>query len=329
MQPGLYEATTGTPKGGRSEEYKEYEEQVGDLVEEEDRIGESADRIWLTGYGDLFEKIDSEHSEISHPEKASEWFREGAQSSIAIERFGRFRDIGISDEIIIAELVGHGGASDYHLNISARTDSPPQMDALHAGVENVFFFNSEWRGAIRDLIAYARNTGPATIRLQAFCNEDILRSIAGLAFEYPGFAPTFRFDIERIGRKLERFIGLPEWDRTSPDFDSILSSHFGEDPFNYFLAHHFGENRSVNADVMRDLGLRYSVFREGTGGPERVRVQGSAIVVSTQTIEGSIPSLISANVEEVEKVVALFMNHDENFAKTITDWINRSPGNAK
>lgn len=307
-----------------NEEYEEYEEQIVDLVEEEDRIAESANQVWLPGYDGLFDRIDSDTSEISHPEKAAHWFAESAQNSIVIERFGRFKDDGISDEAIIAELIGRSGTSDYHLDLVARTDSAPQIEALLAAVENIFFFNNEWRGATRDLVAYAQRTGPATIRIIAFSNEDILRAIAGAAFGYPAFVPTFRFDIERIGEVRERFIGLPEWDGTAPDFYSILTSHFGEDHFNYFLAHHFGENRGVNVDVMRDLGLRYAIFRNGDNGPERIRVQGSAIVVSPQPIKGSIPSLIDANVEEVHKIVALFMNHDEGFAKKITDWVNNN-----
>lgn len=206
----------------------------------------------------------------------------------------------------------------------ARTDSAPQIEALLAAVGNIFFFNNEWRGATRDLVAYAQCTGTATIRLIAFSNEDILRAISGAAFGYSGFAPTFRFDIERIGEVRERFIGLPEWDGTVPDFDSILTSYFGEDHFNYFLAHHFGENRGVNVDIMRDLGLRYAVFREGDNGPERIRVQGSTIVVSPQPIKGSISSLIDANIEEVHKIVALFMQHDQGFAQTITNWVNNN-----
>lgn len=78
---------------------------------------------------------------------------------------------------------------------------------------------------------------------------------------------------------------------------------------------------------MKGLGLRYSVFREGESGPERIRVQGSSIIVSPQPIKGSITSLIQANVGEVHKIVALFMNHDQGFAKTIASWVkNRDVG---
>lgn len=304
-------------------EYEDFENNLSDLSEEEDQLGESADQVWLPGYDELFNQINSDHSEISHPEKAAYWFAEDAQSSVCIERFGRFRDEGISDETIVAELIGRDGTSDYHLDLTARTDSPPQIEALTKATENVFFFNNDWRGASRDLIDYAQRTGPATIRLTAFSNEDILRSIAGVAFGYPGFVPTFRFVIDRPGKQREQFIGLPEWDGTAPDFARVLSSQFGDDPFAYFIAHHFGENRSSNIDIMKELGLRYAVFREGDSGPERVRIQGSSVIVSPHPIRGSLPSLIEENVEEIHKIVALFMKHDQGFARTIAEWVNR------
>ena len=305
------------------DEYEDFEEQLADLSEEEDRIGESADQVWLPGYDELLDQINSDHSEISHPEKASLWFGEGAQKSIYVERFGRFRDEGIPDQTIISELIGRDGRSDYHLDITARTESPPQLEALISGAENVFFFNNDWRDASRDVIAYACRTGPATIRLAAFSNEDILRSIAGAAFGYPGFVPTFLLDIQRDGMDCERFIGLTEWDGTPSDFDAVLLSYFGDDPFSYFVANHFGEHRSVNIDIMKKLGLRYSVFRERDARLERIRVQGSSIIASPDPIKGSIPSLIEENVEEVHKIVALFMKHDQGFAKTITEWVNK------
>jgi hypothetical protein len=77
---------------------------------------------------------------------------------------------------------------------------------------------------------------------------------------------------------------------------------------------------------MKDLGLRYSVFREGESGPERIRVQGSSIIVPPQPIKGSISSLIETNVEEVHKIVALFMSYDQGFEQTITSWVNKNAG---
>ncbi len=304
------------------DDYEEFEEQIADLTEEEDRVSEAADAVWYPGYDDLFNRIGPDESEISHPEKASHWFAEGAQRDIIVERYGRFIDDGLSDETIIGELIGHGGESDFHLRLSASTLSRPQMEALRAGIANVFFFNPEWRNASLDLLAYAERTGPATVRIIAFSNEDILRAIAGAAFNYPAYVPTFRLEIEREGQPTEVFMGLPEWEGTPFDFDAVLTAHFGDDPFAYFIAYHFGENRGINADIMADLGLRYIVFRMGQGGPERIRVVGSSIVGSPRPMKGSVFSLIEANVDEVHEIVALFMEHDQGFRQAIETWLN-------
>jgi len=150
--------------------------------------------------------------------------------------------------------------------------------------------------------------------------EDILRAIAGSAFGFPGYVSTFSLDIEHIGA-VERFIGLPEWNGSPPDFNKVVAEHFSGDRFAYFIACHFGENRSMNRDIMTDLGMRYAVFRETESGPERVRVQGTSII----PVKGAIRSMnlmIHEHQEEVGKLVEIFMNSDQGFAATIQSFVN-------
>jgi hypothetical protein len=312
-----------------AEEFSEFLDGIKDLTEEEDRISEAADQVWLHGYEELFDQLDADHSEISHPEKASHWFADGAQRNVQIERFGRFKSPEVSDSTILSELVGHDGTSDIHLRAKASTSSPPEVAALRAAIDNVFFFNPEWKAAVSDLLSYAIRTGPAEIHLQAFSNDDILRATAGMAFGHPGFAPTFRLDIRRPDESFERFIGLTEWDGKALDFDALMSTHFPGDNFGYFIECHFGAHRSKNLDIMADMGLSYGVFRETDSGPQRIRVQGSVVVGSPRSIIGSIPSLIDSNVDEVHKLVALFMNHDSGFRLMIEEWVNRVEGDAR
>lgn len=310
------------------EEYAEVLGGIEDLVEEEDQIAEAADQVWLHGYDELYGELDADYSEISHPEKASHWFAEGMQRNVRIERYGRFDSSEIADETIISELIGQDGSSDIHLNAKANTSSAPEVAALRAAVENVFFFNPAWKNAAGDLINYAIRTGPTEVLLQAFSNDDILRATVGMAFGYPGFAPTFRLDFRRPDGTFERFIGLPEWDGKALDFDKLMQSHFPGDRFDYFLEYHFGTHRGKNLDVMADMGLSYGVFRETSSGPERIRVQGSTVVGSPRPIIGSIPSLIDSNIKEVEKLIELFMHHDEGFNRKITEWVNRGDNDA-
>lgn len=306
-----------------AEEFAEFIDSIEGLTEEEDRISEAADRVWFHGYDELFDQLGSDHSEISHPDKAFHWFAEGAQRNIEIVRFGRFDSLEVSDATILSELIGHDGSSDIHLNLRATTSSPPEVAALRAAINNVFFFNPDWKAAVNDLLSYAIRTGPAEVRVEAFSSDDVLRATAGMAFDYPGFASMFRLDIRRSDESSERFIGLPEWSGKALDFDTLMSTHFSGDNFGYFLDYHFGAHRSKNLDIMADMGLSYSVFRETDSGPQRIRVQGSVVIGSSRSIAGSIPSLIHANVDEVHKLVALFMHHDEGFRRKIEEWLNR------
>lgn len=304
-----------------ADQVREFHESIADLTEAEDRVAEASDAVWHLYGGVPYREIGADSAEIAHPEKGGQWFEEGAQEDIVVHRFGRFRDPWLSDATIIREIRGDGGESLVRLRFSACTDSPPQMKALRARVENIFFFNDEWQGMVSQLIRYAeRKPGAARIEVIAYSPDDILRAIAASAFGFPGYVPMFRLDIQHEGTS-ERFIGLPEWDGSPPDFDKVMAEHFSGDSFAYFLAYHFGEHRTMNRDIMSDLGLRYSVFCETNGKPERVRVQGSSIA----TMKGEIRSLnllIHDHPEEVSKLVEIFMRVDQGFAQTINAYVN-------
>jgi|GEM_PF-1003015 len=303
------------------DELEEFRESIADLTEPEDRVAEASDAVWSLYGGVPYREIGSDSAEIAHPEKGHCWFEDGAQEDIVVHRFGRFDDPYLSDQTIIDEIRGEGGESSFRLRFTAHTDSPPQMRSLQERVENIFFYNDAWQGAVTQLIRYAeRKHKQARFELIAYSPEDILRTIASSAFGYPGYAPGFRLEIEHDG-DVERFLGLTEWDGTPFDFDKVMTAHFGPDHFAYFAACHFGENRSMNADIMADVGVRYSVFRDVGGTPERVRVQGSSILAVKGEIR-SIKQLIQEHTDEVHKLVAMFMTTDQGFSETINAFVN-------
>jgi len=303
------------------EQMTDFQEQLRDLSEEEDQIGEAADEVWVTGSDALYDQIEADSCEIAYPEKAQAWFTEGAYIKAEVHRFGRFVDEAIPSKHILDDLIGYGGESDFLVNLTARVDSRAQMDALVAAADNVFFFNPIWRAAVRDLCVYAQKNVAWTVHLQAFCNEDILLGLAGMAFGYPAYISTFRFDI--VGpERAECFVGVIEWDGSTPSFDAIVAEHFSGDRFNYFLMRHFGENRSVNGAIMADLGLIYALWRDGEHGPERVRVQGASVVTLHKPQPRSVTAFIEANIDEMHKVVAMFMEIDMGFASAIRNHLD-------
>lgn len=298
-------------------QFSEFKESLDELTELDDKIAEASDEVWLGTYGISHRQFGADTAEISSLEKGRGWFEPGAQDNIQIYRFGRFVDDWLDDATIIKEIRGEDGSSTVLLDFVARTNSPPEMKALSERVDNVFFYNEAWQGTVHQLIRYAkRKPGYPQITIRVFSPEDILRSIAALAFGYPGYSPIFNFDIEYEGNH-ERFIGLPEWDGSLPDFDKIINEHFWGDIMGYFTSCHFGENRTINHDVMTALGLRYSVFSIIDNNPQRIRVQGSSII----PVKGEIRFLNRLVVEHHDAIMQLaekFMSIDSGFADVIT-----------
>jgi len=302
------------------EAYAEFRENIDGLVELEDRVAEAADAIWSARGTPGRKDIGSDDMEIAHPEKARHWFRDIEQADLHIHRYGRFQDPWLSDDKIVAEIEGEGGTSDYRLRYRARPQQRHEVDELLKGIENVFFYNPDWQGAASQLVRYAQRVGASEIEIAAFSNEDVLRATAGLAFGYPGYVPTFRIDI-RVGEETQRFIGLLEWDGRAFDFDALIAKHFDGDAFSYFMGVSFGHNRSISRDLLADMGLRYAVFREADGKGERIRVQGSTVVVDERPILGSIPTMIEQNQDQVGKLVEMFMTTDQGFERTIGEFV--------
>lgn len=299
------------------EEMAEFEENIADYTELEDKIGEASDQVWLDGDDHTMGDFSRITAEISHPEKASQWFGSGGiVTEKEIHRFGSLADDVIDDETLLAEIVGLSGESDYRLDLSADTASPPQLARLRKAVDNVFFFNPVWRGATRDLIGYAERTGATSVRVRAFSNEDILVAIAGAAFVYPNFMPSLQIDIERNDGDDEIIVGAVEWTGRTPDFDSVLKNFFESDPFAYFMQRHFGAHRSNNLDVMAELGLEFGVFRRNEDRLERVRVAGASLTGAPVRIR-TLFDFVDQNVDEVHKIVEIFMEHDVGFQSAI------------
>lgn len=300
-------------------EFYEFKERLNELTELDDKIAEASDEVWLGTYGISHSKFGADTAEISSLDKGHVWFEKGAQENIQIYRFGRFNDDWLDDATIIKEIRGEDGASTVLFNFEAGTNSPPEMKALAQGVDNVFFYNETWQGAVHQLIRYAKNKqGYTKISICAFSPEDILRTIAALFFGYQAYNPIFNFSIEHAGN-IERFIGIVEWDGSHPNFDKIIDEHFWGEIMGYFTAYHFGDNKTINHDVMADLGLRYSVLSINDLKPHRIRVQGSSIIPVKGEIR-PLHNLILEHEDEVSKLSEKFMAIDNGFADVITQY---------
>lgn len=294
----------------------EFEGFISELTEHEDKVSEAADKVWedISFKDGLYVGMGATHAQIAYPEKARHWFDATALVSCEIERFGRFVDNALSDELIVRELVGDGGESFFYGNVSANLESKPEVDALLGVSDNLFFFNPTWRVAVRDLCDYAKRTGGLSVQLRAFSNEDIFRSLAGLAIGYAGYVPTFQFDVRRADG-IETYIGVINWAGCNPDFAHLVANHFEGDSFGYFVARHFGANRGQNADLMTDMGLSYSVARATPQGPAQIRIHGASISEVRSSAHRPLIALLQENPNFASALIEFFLRHEQEFGR--------------
>lgn len=303
------------------DQLSEFDENVQDLVEPEDRVAEAADAIWSARGTPYRQEIAAVDMEIAYPEKARQWFRDIDQADLHIHRFGRFTDPWLTDDMILADLIGDTGTSDYRLNYTAHTRQRHEIEELKRRLENVLFYNPNWLGSALQLLRYAERRGDATVTVTAFSNEDVLRTVAAMRAGGPIFMPHLKIEIAQSSAS-EVFIGTLEWDGSPFNYERLVADRFQGDIFNHFLGYTLGGNRGSNPDLMADLGLRYGVFRpDADGRMERFRVQGTAVVADGGPPPRFIGEFIDANADAAEALLDVFMTTDLGFARVMTEFV--------
>lgn len=299
------------------DEFIEIKESVEGYTLCDDQEAFAADKAWEPGITDMHVQLRSSASEISHPEKAAQFFGEDVLRNMTIERFGRFALTPASDEQLVAELVLTD--SFENLNIIATTDSVAQMNELLSAIDKGLRFNNEWRAQTRDLVEYARHHGPAVMWLRVFTNEDILRILAAEYYGGSLYTPEYQLVIDFPDRR-ESFEGFIDWNGANVDFKGALESHFGGRRFRYFGLFHFGSHRPMNQDVMSDLGLRYSIRDKSCSELHRVRAQGD--VLRRQNIKGGLGDFVSAHRDDLKELAELFIETDLGFQESLVTFFH-------
>lgn len=295
------------------ENFAEFEEYIGGMNEYNDKIGEAADKVWDNGEGiDSIDNTCAIGVQIASPEKAKFLFSPDNSTSMEVFRFGRFNDSNITNDMIVKEIIGYDGASFHDGYVAARVESKTEMAALQATADNLFYFNPIWRSAVHDLCKYAVNTAADSIQIQAFSNDDILRTVAGVFIGYTGYVPEIKFEIQR-NEEVEQIFGVIEWDGRKPDFENILNKYFDGDSFQYFMLRHFEGNRALNADLMAEMGFTYALVRMGEDGPIPVRVMSSFIEDVRGTKHQPFEVFVATNSTFMGNLIQLFLQHDHGF----------------
>ncbi|WP_421405392.1 endonuclease NucS domain-containing protein [Agrobacterium fabrum] len=299
------------------DEFIDIKESIQGYSLRDDQEAFAADRAWEVGISEAHARLKSSSSEISHPEKAAQFFDEETLQAMVIERFGRFALTPACDEQLVAELVLTDSFED--LDIIATTDSVAQMNELLLAVSKGLRFNNDWRAQTRDLIDYARHHGPAVMRLQIHANENVVRNLAAEYYKASLYTPRYQLVIDFQDRR-EEFEGFIEWNGVDVDLRGTLESHFGGRRFRYFGLFHFGNHRPMNQDVMSDLGLRYSIRDKSCSEPHRVRVQGD--ILRRQKANSGLAEFVKAHGEELKEFAELFIETDLGFRNSLISFFH-------
>ena len=296
-----------------SGELSEFKEHIDELVDEEDKVSEAADKVWEFGYGTLHRQLSSIESIISYPERARIWFSSKKLVSSELFRYGRFKDDFLTDVQIQAELIGSDGASFHHFEMEAKLLSKTEMQAIRDGANNILHANAVWRSAINDFCDYATFHRAISVKLRIFCNEDILRSLAYMTIGQPQYTDIFEFQIEWPD-KVEKYLGIILWDGTLPEFKPIIDDYFEGDQFQYFTYAHFGEQRGLNADLLENLGLSYHV---ATVRDESLKTVNTSKTQIKETRKQSSKLILEFPVENpifCGRLIKIFLEHEQEFA---------------
>lgn len=264
-----------------AEDIEEFEFWLEGIREPSDRLGELADKAWDTSSdaASLFELMDPDGSQISHPEKAQYWLSEGVVESLELIRVGMLKEVPRSDQQLLEELQGSLGMSTVYLDTSATPSSKAEVDALLKAVDEVFFYNDAWRGAVRQIVDYAKHTGASEVRLSGFSTDDIIKSIAWLAIGDPRLVPHFVATVV-LPTHEEIFLGVVEWSGSCGSWEEIVASVLDGDANSIMWLRHFGEVRSLNRDIMEAMGLSYGLMHKPATDqtPYWSRLQGISVV---------------------------------------------------
>lgn len=263
------------------ESIEEIESQLAELTEPVDRLGELADHCWdaVSDEKAMFEIIGG-HGQISHPEKAAFWLSDDMVANATIIRVGLPDQEHISDNQLIAEFRGETGQSSRKFKTTINLSSRPELEELTTSIDNLLQFNPTWRQQIQQVIKYSLHIKATIAHFTIFPNDDIIKSIAWAAIGNLQFIPAFKIELE-IGARKEAFRGAMSWDGSCPDWDSVAETFFEGDPRNLLFHRLFGSIRSLNSEIMDELGLKHCITHSSDGSEnsyENIQIQGVSIV---------------------------------------------------
>jgi len=289
------------------EEFEELVASVEDLIDPDDKLDELADAL------PDFTEIECETAEICHPEKVVQRTSAGIWKRQSVARAGLFaRDERLSDDLLWYELSGLGGTSFHHFVSLCRTSDKAKIAEIRKGLSTTLFNNPTWRHTIEDYLQYASGFDPASIAICVFDAFAILDSLFALHKQKKtNVLPVFGLTIDSEVSPIE-VLGTVRWNgKTDLDLDSLIAKHFHGNFFDgYLMARHFGGQKAVNEELMKDLGLLYVTdVLDSSGIRFDAVVRGNVIVGQGSPSNHFLSDFVQANSGFLDKLVSSFSRY--------------------
>lgn len=206
----------------------------------------------------------SESVEISYPAKFSKYSNGELFKVKEIKRSEVFsKNKLLSDETILSELRGEQGITSQIFDKTFHTMHKAGYSQANKEIQSCLEHNIIWRNHCKIILDYYEQKGKKEnfkIESHIFTPNNILLTINSiLSGEKPvSVTPIYYIIVKNDNESLVKYYsGQLKWNKSCPDFNSLINKYYSGDPFNMFLPMLWGGFEENDLRIMRDLGLEY------------------------------------------------------------------------
>lgn len=298
------------------ERYEELCEYTDDMIAE-DKLDEFADAI------KDFCHVAADEMEIAHPEKFKGYYEQDKWHIEKIVRYGSYKSEYLSDETILFELCGYTGSSyNWYANVSTNSNNS-LLQEIRDNYKNCLYHNDYWQHVITDILGYIQNKkNKCSFIITIYNPEDIFQEIAYyIKDNNPNFLPSFSIIIdEENNDEMEIFEGsIYQFQKKEIDFNNFTEKFFDNDMSSYLFMRHFGEQKSLNVEMMYELGLEYGCSYSSIMENETTLFYES-VIVKNEEVKKGYKKYISNFIDFIEEhkeiqyfVLELYKTHSDFF----------------
>ena len=306
------------------ERFDEVSECTADYTDPDDVLNEFADAAT-----DMI-SVQADEKEIGHPEKIKGYLENKMWTIESISRFGSIKtDIRLTDEDLVNDLCGYTGGSHTWYFATCKLSNKAHVQEITERYSSCLYNNDIWRRSIRDYIEYFKfKSVDSTLLLSIFNTENILETIALEAkHNTNSYLPYFTLIIEcSLSGTIEIFEGwVSVKNRLCTSIEELVAKYFDGDSSNILMYAHLHAVAPINANILSDLGLEYSVkykkieFGKTINQGVNPVVRSKTILSVNSTLPEGLTEWMEKNHEIVEKIHHIYKNFSFNVLEMMSE----------